>query len=139
PAVPRRPVRPRGGRGDGQAGGNGPRIAVPGDRRDAASARGRGARDPQDGRLHRAPEGQLMDDEMLELTSRSDAEVVRRIEAFGDLRLSPSLAARARMRSAIMDAAQERSTAMAAEAAATTARVAVAPLERTRRPSWRRP
>ena len=47
-----------------------------------------------------------MDDEMLELTSRSDAEVVRRIEAFGDLRLSPSLVARARMRSAVMDAAQ---------------------------------
>ena len=80
-----------------------------------------------------------MDDEMLELTSRSDAEVVRRIEAFADLRLSPSLAARARMRSAVMDAAQQRSTAMAAEAAAATARVPVAPLERTRRPAWRRP
>ena len=80
-----------------------------------------------------------MDEEMLELTSRSDAEVVRRIEAFADLRLSPSLGARARMRSAVMDAAQERSTAMSAEAAAATARVPVAPFEPTRRPAWWRP
>ena len=52
----------------------------------AAMRRQLGIEEPevaQDGRLHRAPEGQLMDDEMLELTSRSDAEVVRRIEAFG--------------------------------------------------------
>lgn len=81
-----------------------------------------------------------MDDEMLELTSRSDAEVVRRLEAFADLRLSPSLAARARMRTAVMDAAHQRSTAMQAEAATTAiTTLPVAALDRSRRPVWRRP
>ena len=39
-ALLRRPVRPRGGRGDGQAGGNRPRTAVPGHRRTCGDSSG---------------------------------------------------------------------------------------------------
>jgi hypothetical protein len=80
-----------------------------------------------------------MDDEMLELTTRSDVEVVRRLEAFADLRLSPSVAARTRIRAAVMDAARERAATIAAADANEVAVHAAATTTRVVRPAWRRP
>jgi hypothetical protein len=80
-----------------------------------------------------------MDDEMLELTTRSDAEVVRRLEAFADLRLSPSVAARTRIRAAVMDAARERAATIAGADANEVAVHAAATTTRVVRPAWRRP
>jgi hypothetical protein len=80
-----------------------------------------------------------MDDEMLELTTRSDAEVVRRLEAFADLRLSPSLAARTRMRAAVMNAAREHAATMTARDANDVTALPVAGLAHMTGPAWRRP
>ena len=80
-----------------------------------------------------------MDDEMLELTTRSYAEVVRRLEAFGDLRLSPSRAARKRMRAAVMNVARDRAATFGADAATEITTVPVAVQVRVAGPAWRRP
>jgi hypothetical protein len=76
---------------------------------------------------------------MLELTTRSDAEVVRRLEAFGDLRLTPSRAARTRMRAAVMGVARERAETIAVGAATQVTSLPVAAQVGSARPAWRRP
>lgn len=84
-----------------------------------------------------------MDDQMLELTSRSDAEVVRRLEAYADLRLSPSLAARTRVRTAVMQVANAQAAMIAVAVAAERARPTPIPAPfaslRSTPPAWRRP
>jgi hypothetical protein len=76
---------------------------------------------------------------MLELTTRSDAEVVRRLEAFGDLRLTPSRAARTRMRTAVMGVAREHAATMSAGAATQVTSLPVVVQAGPSRPAWRRP
>ena len=89
-ALLRRPVGPRSRRGDGQAGRNGPRAPVPGDRRVAAPAPDRRARGGWWGRRPARTAGSLMDDAMIDLMA-GDAELRRRLMAFAETRLTPDL------------------------------------------------
>ena len=58
-----------------------------------------------------------MDDDTLNPQDPGDPEVVRRLEAFADVRLSPSVAATTRMRAAVMTVAHRRAALMEADAA----------------------
>src|SRR4029077_2774735 len=88
----RRPLRPRGGGRDGEAGGNDPRTAIPGDRRIAAPARHRGDGDGHGAspRPRTAAGDHLMFDDTMD--PRDLLELTRRLEAYADARLSPTLA-----------------------------------------------
>jgi len=65
-----------------------------------------------------------------------DPEIERLLEAFADVRLSPSVAATTRMRASVMAAAHRRSALIGAEAAAVAPAASWSP---ARRPAWRRP
>src|SRR5690606_13488734 len=119
-SVLRRAVGPRGRRGHGQAGGNGPRSPVPGDRRASAAPR-----DRWPGPDHRAGAGptgprardagaksRLMDDEYVEVGAPGDMEVYRRLDAFADARLAPDPVAMRRIRARLIDAAAAQAEAL---------------------------
>jgi hypothetical protein len=89
--------------------------------------------------------GDLMDDvfePMFERMDRGSLEVIRRLEAYADARLEPTVAATARMRAAVMVAAHRQAAHLAADAAGAT--VALTPpagshrsaSAGTHRPSW---
>jgi hypothetical protein len=85
--------------------------------------------------------GDVMD-EVFEPVDRGSLEVIRRLEAFADTRLEPTVAATSRMRAAVMVAAHRQAALLAADAAGTA--VVVMPAARpaetaagaARRPSW---
>ena len=85
-----------------------------------------------------------MDDDMIDRTELGYIELARRLEAYADLRLSPSAAATTRMRTAVMTAAHRRAALIHADAtfdaagATTSARAATGKIGGGR-PSWRRP
>ncbi len=87
----------------------------------------------------------MMDDNVIDQTEPGYIELARRLEAYADLRLSPSAAATTRMRTAVMAAAHRRAALIQADAtfdAAESTPTAVA-AEQARaaatRTSWRRP
>ena len=87
----------------------------------------------------------MMDDNVIDQTEPGYIELARRLEAYADLRLSPSAAATTRMRTAVMAAAHRRAALILADAtfdAAESTPTAVA-TEQARaaatRTSWRRP
>ena len=57
-----------------------------------------------------------MEQDMMETADFGYFELVRRLEAYADLRLSPSVAATTRMRKAVMTAAHRRAALIAADA-----------------------
>jgi hypothetical protein len=82
-----------------------------------------------------------MEDDVIDQTATGYLELARRLEAYADLRLSPSAAATTRMRTAVMNAAHRRAALIQADAAGgSTSPVAAVP---GRAPgdhfSWRRP
>jgi len=62
-----------------------------------------------------------MDDQRFDTNDPIDPEIEWRLEAYADLRLSPSVAATTRMRAAVMAAAHRRAALMEADAASGTA------------------
>jgi hypothetical protein len=84
-----------------------------------------------------------MEQDMMETADFGYFELVRRLEAYADLRLSPSVAATTRMRKAVMTAAHRRAALIAADAwfettAATTSARAAQQIVPARN-VWRRP
>lgn len=90
-----------------------------------------------------------MDDHGMTDRERMDDELTRRLQAYADARLSPTLSATARMRARVVEAA-DRQAARAQTAEARTGVLAApvqlvrtrmdrARMDRTQRPSWRRP
>jgi hypothetical protein len=83
-----------------------------------------------------------MFDHTIDLTEPGTAEAMRRLEAYVDLRLSPSVTATTRMRMNVMNAAHRRAALVAADADAASS--AATPLARpadptrSRRNAWRR-
>lgn len=83
-----------------------------------------------------------MNDDVMGPIDRGYLEVARRLEAFADLRLTPSLAATAAMRKTVMQAAQRRAILIQADPTVVAGAAASAhAIERTRtqQPHWRRP
>ncbi|HEY8635975.1 MAG TPA: hypothetical protein VIL81_01825 [Candidatus Limnocylindrales bacterium] len=79
-----------------------------------------------------------MDDDMIESADFGYFELARRLEAYADQRLSPSVAATTRMRTAVMTAAHRRAALIKADATfAAAERIAARPAA-THSP-WRRP
>src|SRR6478735_1311837 len=113
----RRPLRPRGGGGDGQAGGNDPRSAIPGDRRFAAPARHRGTGGGLRtvGRTRAAAEDDLMFDDVMDPNDTGLLELTRCLEAYADARLSPTAVATINIRANVMNAAHRRAALIAAD------------------------
>ena len=58
-----------------------------------------------------------MDDEMFDRYDPEGMEVLRRLEAYADARLTPNVAATTRVRAGVMAAAHQRSTLLAAAGA----------------------
>ena len=85
-----------------------------------------------------------MFDHTIDLTEPGTAEAMRRLEAYVDLRLSPSVTATTRMRMNVMNAAHRRTALLAGDAAAASVSSAAVPLAlpadptRSRRNAWRR-
>ena len=65
------------------------------------------------GRRRSSVRGRLMDDDVIDQTEPGYIELARRLEAYADLRLSPSAAATTRMRTAVMTAAHRRAALIA--------------------------
>jgi hypothetical protein len=86
-----------------------------------------------------------MEDDVIDQTAAGYMELARRLEAYADLRLSPSSAATTRMRSAVMNAAHRRAALIHADATfdavgdATAPRAADPDKPAGVRLSWRRP
>lgn len=86
-----------------------------------------------------------MDDDVIDQTAPGFMELTRRLEAYADLRLSPSSAATTRMRTAVMNAAHRRAALIQADATSATAGDTTASHAAVRdkgaggRVSWRRP
>ncbi len=88
----------------------------------------------------------MMDDDVIDQMEPGYIELARRLEAYADLRLSPSAAATTRMRTAVMAAAHRRAALIEADAtfdaAGSTSTAAAATLPGptvATRTSWRRP
>jgi hypothetical protein len=89
----------------------------------------------------------MMDDDVIDQMEPGYIELARRLEAYADLRLSPSAAATTRMRTAVMAAAHRRAALIGADATfdaagstGTAAAVATVPGPAVAtRTSWRRP
>ena len=84
-----------------------------------------------------------MDDDMIESADFGYFELARRLEAYADLRLSPSVAATTRMRTAVMNAAHRRAALIEADAtfdaAGATTSARAAKRAKAARNAWRRP
>jgi hypothetical protein len=84
-----------------------------------------------------------MDQDVFDMTDPGYRDLARRLEAFADLRLSPSAAATARMRSAVMHAAHGRAALIATGAASGVAGTSERPSSIERGSAswraWRRP
>ena len=80
------------------------------------AARDRGAGDHHRDRPTRASGDQLMDDLMFRRDDPRDPEIERLLEAYAELRLSPSVAATTRMRAGVMAAAHRRAALLQADA-----------------------
>lgn len=86
-----------------------------------------------------------MEDDVIDQTAAGYVELARRLEAYADLRLSPSSAATTRMRTAVMNAAHRRAALVRADATSDVARETTSPHAADRgkvvrsRLSWRRP
>jgi hypothetical protein len=88
-----------------------------------------------------------MHDDVMDQMDRGYLELARRLEAYADLRLAPSLAGTTGMRASVMQAAHRRAALIQADPTLTTVAAAPAapahalPLERARtaRAQWRRP
>jgi uncharacterized membrane protein YgcG len=74
-------------------------------------------------------------DNVFEPMDRGSLEVIRRLEAFADARLEPTVAATSRMRAAVMVAAHRQAAVRAADAAGAVPLAMPAPA-RSLRPSW---
>src|SRR6185312_11565575 len=98
--------------------------AVPSPGRSQAGARDRGVGAGDGHRPARSSRDELMD-ERYEL-DRGAVEVIRRLEAYADARLDPSVAATTRMRAAVMAAAHRQAALIAADGAGA---LALAPAE----------
>ncbi|HEV8403731.1 MAG TPA: hypothetical protein VGQ31_11940 [Candidatus Limnocylindrales bacterium] len=86
-----------------------------------------------------------MEDDMIDQTAAGYLELARRLEAYADLRLTPSAAATTRMRTAVMNAAHRRAALIGADAMSDAAGDTLTPPAASRdrtvraRVSWRRP
>jgi len=86
-----------------------------------------------------------MEDDVIDQTAAGYVELARRLEAYADLRLSPSSAATTRMRTAVMNDAHRRAALIKADATFDTAGQTASPVAAERdtparlRLSWRRP
>ncbi len=86
-----------------------------------------------------------MEDDVIDQTAAGYVELARRLEAYADLRLSPSSSATTRMRTAVMNAAHRRAALIQADATFDTAGHTASPVAAKRgtpalaRLSWRRP
>jgi hypothetical protein len=86
-----------------------------------------------------------MDDDVIDQTEAGYMELARRLEAYADLRLSPSSAATTRIRTAVMNAAHRRAALMHADetfdaaSETTSARAAERAQVASAGTSWRRP